>query len=260
MSVQAHPRFLRRRASVREHRARSHLRRALWVLLLVAAGWGVAWLAQSPFFSVAGIEVAGAERAAVDDILAEQDVYPGRPLVLIRSGTVARALEADPWVREASVRRIFPDRIDIQIEERTEVAVVPASEEWRTVSDDGRIMTPVTAPPPGLALVGEEVAVAAPGGERVSDRMLGVIEFVGALPDALRAGTEITTDGDDLVALVEGYRIRLGNADNMEAKAAALLAVLADPRLAAGSLIDLIAPTRPAVLAPSPEPSISTRG
>ena len=31
MSVQVHPRFLRRRASVREHRARSHLRRALWV-------------------------------------------------------------------------------------------------------------------------------------------------------------------------------------------------------------------------------------
>ena len=236
---------------MREHRARSHLRRALWVLLVVAAGWGVAWLAQSPFFSVAGIEVVGAERAAVDEILAEHDVYPGRPLVLIRSGTVARALESDPWVRDASVRRVFPDRIDIRIEERTEVAVVPATEGWRTVSDDGRIMVPVTAPPPGLALVSEDVALAAPGGERVSDRVLGVIEFVAALPGPMRAGTEIAADGEDLVARIDGYRIRLGNSDNMEAKAAALLAVMADPRLAAGSFIDLIAPTRPAVRGPS---------
>jgi cell division protein FtsQ len=138
------------------------------VLLVVAAGWGIAWLAQSPLFSVASIEITGAEHATVTEVLADHDVYPGRPLVLIRSGAVADALEMDPWVREASVRRVFPNRIDVEIIERTEVAVVPAADGWRTVSDDGRVMVQVPDPPAGLARVSAAVAVAAPGGDWVS--------------------------------------------------------------------------------------------
>lgn len=251
MSVQVHPRFLRRRVTVREHRARSHLRRALWVLLVVAAGWGIAWLAQSPLFSVAAIEVTGAERAAVADILAGENVYEGRPLVLIRSGAVTDALAGDPWVREASVRRVFPDRIEIDIVERIEVAVVRATDGWRTVSDDGRIMERVGQPPGHLAVVDDSVALAAPGGEWVSDRTRGVVEFLAALPGAVRAMTEVTAEGEELVALVDRHRVRLGSATNMEAKAIALTAVLADPRVAPDATVDLIAPLRPAVSAPA---------
>lgn len=253
MSVQVHPRLLRRRTSVQEHRARTHLRRALWVLLVVVAAWGVAWLAQSPLFSVAGIEVSGADRAAVDDILAAEEVYPGRPLVLISSGSVAAALEADPWVREATVRRVFPDRIVIDIEERIEVAVVPAATGWRTVSDDGHVMVQVAEPPDSLAIVEVSVATVAPGGERVSPRMEGVVEFLAALPTALRRTTTVTARGEELHATVQGHAVRLGRSTSMAAKAAALVAVLEDGRLAEGAVIDLIAPLRPAVGAPNPQ-------
>jgi cell division protein FtsQ len=230
------------------------------VLLIVAAGWGVAWLAQSPLFSVASIEITGAEHAAVGDVLADHDVYRGRPLVLIRSGAVADALELDPWVREASVSRIFPDRITIQIVERTEVAVVPATDGWSTVSDDGRVMVNVPDPPAGLLRVSPAVAVAAPGGDWVSERMLGVVEFASALPADMRAGTEITAEAGELIAAFDGHRIRLGTEDHMRAKAVALVAVLADPRLPADAVIDLIAPSRPAIRAPATNPQSLLEG
>ncbi|MGI9647039.1 MAG: cell division protein FtsQ/DivIB [Acidimicrobiia bacterium] len=252
MSVQAHPRFLRRRTRVREHRARRHLRRALWILLLVAVVWALAWVAQSPPFSVSGIEVSGARNARVNEILLEQDVYPGRPLVLIRVGRVEDALASDPWVKEVSIRRRFPDRVEVQIVERVEVAAVPAATGWSTVSDDGWIMQSVPEPPDGLARITGEVARAAGGGEQVSSRVRAVVDFLSALPAEVMARTTISAAGNELLASIDAHQIRLGDPSNMAAKAAALVAVLGDSRLAPNALIDLIAPSRPAVSLPAP--------
>jgi len=206
MSVQAHPRFLRRRSHVREHGARLHVRRALWVLLIFSAIWAVAWVAQSPLFSVTSIEIEGAGNARVSEVLAEQNVYEGRPLVLIRTGAVEAALIADPWVKEASVQRRFPDRIEIRVTERREVAAVPAARGWRTVSDDGHIMRSVAEPPARLARVGAGVALAAAGGDIVSETMMGVVEFLAALPGEMVGRTVISAEGV-LVAVLADERL-----------------------------------------------------
>lgn len=260
MSVQAHPRFLRRRTHVREHRARRHLRRALWILLVVAVGWALAWVAQSPPFSVSGIEVTGARNAMVDEILLEQDVYPGRPLVLIRVGRVEDALAADPWVKQVSIRRRFPDRVDVRIVERVEVAVVPAAGGWSTISDDGWIMQTLTEPPAGMARITEDVARVGAGGEQVSSRVMAVVDFLSALPVELMARTTISASGPELLATIDAHQIRLGDPSNMAAKATALVAVLRDSKLAPNALIDLIAPSRPAVSLPVPEAPPATEG
>ncbi len=257
MSVHAHPRFLRRRSNVREHRARRHLRRALWVLLVVASAWMIFWVAQSPFFSVASINVEGARQASVQEVLAAFDVYEGRPLVLIRPDAIEEALADDPWVKEASVWRRFPDRIEIEIVERFEVAVVPADDGWRTVSDDGHIMVSVADPPDRLAVISPEVAYAGRGGDTVSATMMGVVEFLAALPAELIKRTTISASAAELAAEIDGHRIRLGPPTNMAAKAAALVAILADDRLAPDAVVDLIAPERPAVHPPPPDPSAS---
>ena len=252
MSVQAHPRFLRRRSGVREHSARRNVRRALWLLLGMTLLWVIAWVAQSPLFSVTAFQTDGAINARAAEILADHDVYPGRPLVLIRTGTVESALEADPWVKEASVRRRFPDRIEVTIAERREVAAVAVAEGWKTVSDDGRVMGLVTEPAGHLAQVGPRVAFG-PGGETLSEAMMGVVEFVATLPDELIGATTITGAGPEVVALVGAHRIRLGAPTQMEAKAIALVALLADEPLAPDATIDLIAPSRPAVSSPVPQ-------
>lgn len=253
MSVQAHPRFLRRRTTVREHRARRHLRQALWGLIAVMAVWAVAWLAQSPLFSVRSIDIAGQSRADVESALAATDVYVGRPLVLIRSGAVISALEADPWVKEASVRRGFPDHIEVTVIERYEVAVLKTGGGWSSVSDDGHIMRSLAQPPAHLAVIGPELAPGSVEGGLVSEPVMAMIEFVQALPGPVIAGSVLEAVGDEVLATVAGHRVRLGAPSNMQAKAVALVALLGDDRLRPGDAIDLIAPSRPAV-----NPGVST--
>ncbi len=212
----------------------------------------MAWAAQSPWFSVTNIEVVGVGNARVSEVLAENNVYEGRPLVLIRTGSVEADLVADPWVKTASVERRFPDRVEIQIAERWEVAVVSTAQGWRTISDDGHIMSSVPELPPGLAQVGAGVAWASPEEEAVSEAMLGVVEFLAALPDEILGRTIISADGGVLAADIDGHRVRLGTPTLMAAKAAALAAVLDDERLAGDAIIDLVAPSRPAVSNPPP--------
>jgi hypothetical protein len=75
--------------------------------------------------------------------------------------------------------------------------------------------------------------------------VLGAIEFVAAGGGEV-PGLELWQEGDEMWASTQGHRIRLGRPVDMAAKAAALNAVLSDD-VPAASLINLIAPSRPAV-------------
>ena len=137
MSVRVHPRIMRRRAQVREFGARSQLRRLLRLLVVVALAAALLWFAQSPVFSVAEVSISGSVEADVDQILAGAEVYVGRPLILIRTGRVEDALEADLWIKSAEVHRRFPNRVEVEIVERVEEAMREPGMIYHAIGDDG---------------------------------------------------------------------------------------------------------------------------
>lgn len=260
MSVRVHPRLLRRRAKVREHRARRHLRRMLGALGVIAVVAVLAWVAQSPLFSVNTVRVEGGVAADYDAILERSDVYEGRPLLLINTGRVETALEADPWVKSAFVSRRFPTTVDVELEERYEVAALATGSAWITISDDGHAMRELPSMPEGLGVVRATASVDTirkalnEGGALGDEALVAAAEFLAALPERLLATSEVVVEGEQLWAGVDGHPVRLGAAVDAAAKGLALTAVLEDGQVAAGEIVDLIAPTRPAVRAPTPPP------
>ena len=257
MSVHVHPRILHRRAQVRERGARSQLRRLLRLLVAFAAVAALVWFAQSPVFSVAEMTIDGSLEANAEQILAEAQVYHGRPLVLIRTGRVEAALEADLWVKSAEVHRRFPNGIEVEIVERFEVATARVGGSWVTLSDDGAIIRKLPERPPHLVRMLpslKEGAVGAPGEPVTTQAMAAAVEFSAALPPSLRATAEVLTRRNQLWASVEGHEVRLGGFADMAAKGIALTVLLAEDEVAPGATIDLIAPLRPAVGDPAPTP------
>lgn len=240
------PRISERRRTVAEERARFDVRRVIWFLVVLGSlGLGF-WLVTSPMLSVQTISIFGATHADVGEVLTEQQVVEGRPLIAIRSGSVAEAIEEDPWVRSAGVELVFPSHVEVTVEERVAVAWVPTGARWGLIADDGVLVRYADEPSSEAAPV--QIRAEDPGlGSGVSEpEILGAVTFLQALPSELAAITVVRLTDQEMWAWVGDRNVRLGRPIDMAAKASALTAIIDS---APPGVIDVIAPTRPAIWA-----------
>lgn len=128
----------RRRTSPEQKRAR----RSRWLGLLVfmpvkllifgALGVGIGlaayqvacYLKTSPALAVRTIEVRGAERTRVGDLLEASGLKEGMNIFSLNSAQTQKRLSNLPWVKQAKVSRIVPDRIVVEVVEHQPVAVI----------------------------------------------------------------------------------------------------------------------------------------
>lgn len=239
------PRLLERRQVVAEDRARRNVGRLLRFLVVVAFLGAGAWLMLSPIMSVHEVTVVGVTSSDTYDVLAENELVVGTPMILTRAGSVVADLETDPWVSDASIDLDWPNRVVVRVEERVPAAWVQTSAGWSRRTSDG-VALPSAAQPDetlGWARLSE---VLEPDAAQ-SAVVLGAIEFISGLPDELRTDVIVRIeDNGEMWAVVSGYQIRLGRPVEMTAKALSLAALLeVDPPV--GAVLTLIAPTHPAV-------------
>ncbi len=103
------------------------------------AGWrGWVWLTHSPRFAVREVIVAGNTRVTGDGVRKLAGVAPGTNLFKIATGTVARAIELNPWIADARVTREMPDALRIVVEERQPAGLLIVEDATYLVDRDGR--------------------------------------------------------------------------------------------------------------------------
>ena len=216
----------------------------MWALVLALVAGLTVWLVRSPVLAVGSISVSGYEAAEVEPILTANGVVIGRPMVSVRPAVVTEALLADPRIQRASVELEWPQGVVVGIEPRRAVAWANLGGHWGQVGVDGVVMA--TAPQPSAGLPVLEVPW---DGSNPSPQALGALEFLAALDVLVAQQTVVITRGEELWAMLPNITIRLGRPIDMSAKAMALEAVLAQG-VEIGSVVNLLAPTRPAVLTP----------
>jgi cell division protein FtsQ len=74
-------------------------------------------------FGVESITVSGRGMARADELLAATGVERGNSILHVQCGEVRRRVEALGWVESASVTRLLPNRIHIEIDERIPLAL-----------------------------------------------------------------------------------------------------------------------------------------
>jgi cell division protein FtsQ len=91
------------------------------VLVAVTA---VLWLAHQPYFAIRAITVEGdVARNSVSTIRANAVSKLAGNFLTIDLAAARRAFESVPWVRIAVVRRVWPNRLRVQLEEHRPVAI-----------------------------------------------------------------------------------------------------------------------------------------
>lgn len=238
------PRILRRQVAVAEEQALSRVRRSVVILAVLAVAGTVAWFLLSPHMSVASVEVVGAVNGNVGEILARENVVPGTPLVAIRPGRIEESLREDPWIRTASLKLVFPTRVEVNVREREAVAWLWSGGSWGLLAGDGVLLERSETPEPARSIIAIPTGELEIGGKITDQSILGALEFAGSLPQDVGAEIMVQIRGDELWGLVGDHPVRLGLPVQMAAKAISLAAVLeTEP----AGLIDMTAPARPAI-------------
>ena len=242
--VRMDPRIRERRVEVQRARGRRRLRR-----LVIAAGAAavvaVGYLAlRSPFLDVDRIEVAGAEHTGADAIRAASGVHGGDALAFVDTGAVEARLERLPWVADATATRVFPGTVRVTVREHAPVAYVRDEGAIVVLAADGRVLGRVAELPAGLVEVRGLRRVPADAQIVTPSEPAAV---VARLPEALRTRVRVVeaAGGGVQLQLDGGGVVRLGSSDDLDAKAAAAIAVLDEPDTTPFAYLDVAVPQSP---------------
>jgi cell division protein FtsQ len=106
--------------------------------LFVAAGaW---WAVRHPVFAIAGITVQGeVAHNSVPTIRANVTPQLAGNFFTIDLAAARKAFETVPWVRQAVVKREFPNRLRVQLEEHHAVALWGGEGDSRLLGDRGEV-------------------------------------------------------------------------------------------------------------------------
>ena len=108
---------------------------------LAVAGWSIVrFLLSDPRFFLASVELRGRRFASSSQVEDKFVSDRGRSLLRTPLEQRRRELEQIPWVHSATVARVFPNRIAVQVEERAPVAFLWTSEGVSLIDEEGVIL------------------------------------------------------------------------------------------------------------------------
>ena len=110
--------------------------------LAIAAASLHEFVLESPYFSVNEIQVRGADKVSGDEVVAMAGLRRGMSIWSIDLASIEKKIGRHPWVRRVFVRREFPRRVIIDVQERTPKAIV-AIRKLYYVDSDGVIFKEV---------------------------------------------------------------------------------------------------------------------
>ncbi len=99
----------------------------------------------APQFALRDIEVEGAARLSPEDVRRALAPFAGRNLLEVDLEEAAAAVASDPWVARASLMRVLPRSLKVEIEERKPAALAVVRGTVHVVGDDGFDIGPAAA-------------------------------------------------------------------------------------------------------------------
>jgi cell division septal protein FtsQ len=81
-----------------------------------------------PFFRVREVEIEGVRKISKETLLSLISIERMPNLFTVRLKEVASQVESHPWIDHVKVRKVFPNKILIQVEERKPIAILQLEE------------------------------------------------------------------------------------------------------------------------------------
>jgi len=99
-------------------------------------------IANSAGFRITAVAINGRKQLTQDEVLAIGGVNGRSSLLFLDAATVRDKLKANPWIGEATVLKLYPGQIQIDIVERSAFALWQNDGRLAVISDDGAVLEP----------------------------------------------------------------------------------------------------------------------
>jgi cell division protein FtsQ len=156
------------------------------------------------------VSLSGQRQVSREEIFAAAGVTSHSSLLFLDVGDARARLEAIPWIAEATVRKFYPDRLQITITEREPFALWQMNGKVQVIAADGTVLS--NRIEPRLASL---PFVVGPGAAAAARDFLAVLDAYPAIRDQVRASIFVAERRWNL-RLKSGLDVRLPDA-NVEA-------------------------------------------
>jgi cell division protein FtsQ len=99
-------------------------------------------LANSAGFRITAVAINGRKQLTQDEVLAIGGVNGRSSLLFLDAAAVREKLKANPWIGEATVLKLYPGQLQIDIVERSAFALWQQDGRLSVISDDGAVLEP----------------------------------------------------------------------------------------------------------------------
>ncbi|MGI6514092.1 MAG: FtsQ-type POTRA domain-containing protein [Syntrophomonadaceae bacterium] len=209
---------------MRKRRNRNGRSVIMFLALCLAVVAGFYYFLHSSVFFIEDIEVTGNHIVPTQDIIALSGIHTGQNIFEFKTEASQKAVEVIPYVRQAVIKRIFPNRVQISVVER---------ESWAYVIHDGGVLVIDNEGVclDKLEMMGETdlLVVSIAGmedtvveGQKVNENAIELIRFLSdALPDDLMQEVSefhYSAPGQVIVFTLDGTEVRLGDRERLDEK------------------------------------------
>jgi cell division protein FtsQ len=129
------------------------------LLLLASAGFGIVRgghveelstaasdtrnaIANSAGFRITAVAINGRKQLSQDEVLAIGGVTGRSSLLFLDAAAVRDQLKANPWIADATVLKLYPGQLEIDIVERSAFALWQQDGKLSVIADDGAVLEP----------------------------------------------------------------------------------------------------------------------
>lgn len=184
------------------------------VFVLLALGALASWVARHPVFAIRGISVYGdTSHNNALTLRAQVAPYLSGTFVTVDLAATRQAFESVPWVRRAEVRRDFPNRLKVVLQEHSAVAFWGEEGESTLINSHGEVFEA------NLGEVEQDLMPRLDGPKEQSAQVLAVYRALAPMfesQDMTIEQFELTGRGNWRVRLDSGAQIELGRGTQEE--------------------------------------------
>ncbi len=102
-------------------------------------------LANTAGFRITSLSITGRKQLSQEEILAIGGVNGRSSLLFLNAASVRDRLKASPWIADATVLKLYPGRLSIEVTERKAFALWQQGGRMSVIAEDGSVLEPYVA-------------------------------------------------------------------------------------------------------------------